>query len=240
MALKQIPVIDAAEATQQINYHDTGVGLNQVVQLSGSNGEQPLSGKLADRPPADSVPPGTTYWAVDRIGMDDEDSVSDGTVWTLAPVRAGVEQVGGAPAQRVITVGRRVSTEPVLLREVRTSTSTSGHVTPPNGARGFIAYMEVFTATGSDFTVQLRARWRSWTQPRTLGAVVSGEPTPSDATHVITWAEGAADMREALGATTAAFVNTFCAGRFLFDAVITGNFAPGEGIDCEVNIEWLF
>ena len=42
-----------------------------------------LRGKLANRPPANAVPAGTTYWAVDKLDTDDEMSVSDGANWVV-------------------------------------------------------------------------------------------------------------------------------------------------------------
>jgi len=51
----------------------------QKVQVSGSS--QDLRGLYASRPEANSVPPGTTYWAVDKIGEPQELSVSDGSTW---------------------------------------------------------------------------------------------------------------------------------------------------------------
>lgn len=43
MAIKQVPVIDAAEATQSINYAEEGGGLNQIVQLSGGGEALPVA-----------------------------------------------------------------------------------------------------------------------------------------------------------------------------------------------------
>ena len=51
------------------------------VTIKGSNGEQDLRGAIATRPAATAVVTGTTYWAIDRIGEDDELSVSTGSAW---------------------------------------------------------------------------------------------------------------------------------------------------------------
>ena len=51
-----------------------------TIQLSGSS--QDLRGTIANRPAADAVEVGTTYWAVDRTGETNEMSVSDGSTWT--------------------------------------------------------------------------------------------------------------------------------------------------------------
>ena len=40
-----------------------------------------LRGLLANRPAADTVDAGTTWWATDRLGETDEVTVSDGTNW---------------------------------------------------------------------------------------------------------------------------------------------------------------
>ena len=55
--------------------------LNEVT-ITGSNGEQDLSGAYADRPAATAVPAGTTYWSIDQIGQANEFSVSTGSAWT--------------------------------------------------------------------------------------------------------------------------------------------------------------
>lgn len=50
-----------------------------TAELSGSSID--LRGLLANRPAANAVAVGTTYWAVDRIGEVNELSVSDGSTW---------------------------------------------------------------------------------------------------------------------------------------------------------------
>lgn len=59
---------------------DPATGEAGAIRLSGSG--QDLRGLYASRPEANSVPPGTTYWAVDKIGEPQELSVSDGSTWT--------------------------------------------------------------------------------------------------------------------------------------------------------------
>ena len=48
-----------------------------VATVKGSNGEQDLRGLAANRPAADAVVVGTTYWSVDTGAIE----VSDGTNW---------------------------------------------------------------------------------------------------------------------------------------------------------------
>ena len=50
-----------------------------ATQLSGSS--QDLRGLIAARPAASTVPAGTTFWAVDRLGQSDELTISDGSTW---------------------------------------------------------------------------------------------------------------------------------------------------------------
>ena len=50
--------------------------------ITGSNGEQDLRGKMADRPAATAVVGGTTYWAYDHLGQADEFTVSNGAAWS--------------------------------------------------------------------------------------------------------------------------------------------------------------
>lgn len=54
-------------------------------------GAADLRGLVGDRPTADSVRPGTTYWSADRVGEDDEIAVSDGSTWEplMAPDASG-------------------------------------------------------------------------------------------------------------------------------------------------------
>ena len=49
------------------------------VQLTGSTVD--LRGLLTNRPDADAVDAGTTYWAIDRLSQADEVTVSNGTNW---------------------------------------------------------------------------------------------------------------------------------------------------------------
>jgi|GEM_PF-6405956 len=58
---------------------DPATGEAGAIRLSGSNID--LRGLLANRPAANAVDVGTTYWSVDRIGEADELSVSDGSTW---------------------------------------------------------------------------------------------------------------------------------------------------------------
>ena len=51
----------------------------RVVGIKGSNGEQDLRGLAANRPAADAVVVGTTYWSVDTGAIE----VSDGTNWNV-------------------------------------------------------------------------------------------------------------------------------------------------------------
>ena len=51
-------------------------GVKRII-VSGSNGEQDLRGLAANKPDADSVIVGTTYWSVDTGAIE----VSDGTAW---------------------------------------------------------------------------------------------------------------------------------------------------------------
>lgn len=51
------------------------------IPVSAVGGGQDLRGANASRPAANSVPSGTTYWSVDRIGQADEFTVSDGSSW---------------------------------------------------------------------------------------------------------------------------------------------------------------
>lgn len=53
-----------------------------VVEAINAGSDRSLRGRRANRPAADAVREGTTYWAVDRIGFADEMSVSDGSTWT--------------------------------------------------------------------------------------------------------------------------------------------------------------
>lgn len=50
-----------------------------ITRVSGSSID--LRGPLANRPAANAVDVGTTYWAIDRVGEADELSVSDGSTW---------------------------------------------------------------------------------------------------------------------------------------------------------------
>ena len=51
------------------------------VSLSGSSVD--LRGLHANRPAADSVEPGTTYWSVDEPSAPGTVFVSDGATWTV-------------------------------------------------------------------------------------------------------------------------------------------------------------
>lgn len=60
---------------------DGNVDLTRTAQVAPSGSSLDLRGLLANRPAADAVDVGTTYWSVDRIGEADELSVSDGSTW---------------------------------------------------------------------------------------------------------------------------------------------------------------
>lgn len=69
-----------ADQAQPVRLYGPDGGTPQV-QLLGSI--PTLGGTIADRPAADAagaVP--IVYWAIDRIGEDDEFSVTDGSTWT--------------------------------------------------------------------------------------------------------------------------------------------------------------
>ena len=51
------------------------------VTIKGSNGERDLRGLHANRPDADSLPVGSTYWSVDEPSAPGTVFVTDGVSW---------------------------------------------------------------------------------------------------------------------------------------------------------------
>lgn len=76
--------IDLSKVTSVVT-RPVGDGGGPVpVQLSGSSVD--LRGLHINRPDADAVEPGTTYWSVDESSAPGTVYVSDGSAWTVVAV----------------------------------------------------------------------------------------------------------------------------------------------------------
>ena len=57
-----------------------------LVEVRGGSGEQDLRGLHANRPAADALPVGSTYWSVDEPSLPGTVFVTDGTNWGTVEV----------------------------------------------------------------------------------------------------------------------------------------------------------
>lgn len=147
---------------------------------------------------------------------------------------------GSTPANTQLT-GSIAEEVTIFERGVRTQDTNDVFLSRPDGARGFIAYLDIRGITGTFETgqgVALRVRGG-----RTSGNITTTETTEatsnSNRGHIIElYPSGGEDVSTVAGSMFSK-IPIVCPATVGFRIEVRGDFSAGQGVDCEVRIEWV-
>ena len=149
-----------------------------------------------------------------------------------------VDENGNVKVQLFGTMVKRVVAIP---RSVRTQDTEFYQVRVPNGAKGFVATLEIWGATGTFDTdegaaLYCYARGQVSTANRIVGLDLNTErSTNRYMCPVIMMYPGINHVPEGRYVQ----IPRVAFGQYYFQIQINGTFEPGQGIDCAMILEWL-
>src|SRR5699024_4685014 len=151
---------------------------------------------------------------------------------------------GSDGANDVRLTGSIVEEEVIFDRQILTENSGNSRLFRPNNAKGFIVYLYIYGITGNFSTndgVRLRIRNYGYTIGRHFSSYNTRVTTTGNRLHVALMYPGVEES-SAMGLTSGASyiaVNSVATNNLRVEVEVDGTFDVGEGVDCEVGIEWI-
>jgi len=150
-------------------------------------------------------------------------------------------QNGTQPAA-VELKGSYTTQSSIFTRALRIS-SQNTTIFRPAGAKGCIIYLTVYGVTGTFGAgqgVRLRAQLQGIKGYR-FGDIYTDPQTTSNRSQIIMLYPGATDTNvPAADGGSRVIAPIYAPPRILLSLLVNGTFETGQGIDCEVDIEWLY
>jgi hypothetical protein len=166
-----------------------------------------------------------------------------GTGTGAAPVQLTGSSIQENQALPVYSAGRKIET--VFTRQIRTSSGTQVYVPTPAGVKGCVVRAFIYGATGTFASGQGLAVALAFARtptvttlfaPSVLSERVNRQYSEST---IIVYPGVTGDASDFGNFSKIKRINAQIFGSVRVNASITGTFGEGQGIDCDVTIEWL-